>query len=336
MPAEAACEHEANDMAAIRAVQLRKTFGDRVAVDDLSLSVWPGQIYALVGPDGAGKTTVIRLICGALRADRGEVTLGGVDLQRHTEQALAQIGYLPQRFSLYGELTVMENLRFLAEVRGLPSKEWASRSKEILAFVELDAFAKRRAEKLSGGMRQKLGLAAALVHHPSILLLDEPSGGVDPVTRQSFWQLLIQLLGQGVAILMSTPYMDEASRCTRVGFIEGGRLMVEGSPAEIVQRMEGQLYEVTGDPIRLIHRVARGIGGFLQAQAFGDRLHLYLPSGERRDSLTALRSEVSAQGGTVRSIEPIEPSLEDAFLALLIERRQPTTHTQNRSHEAEP
>ena len=322
-------------MPAIRAVHLSKAFGEKLAVDDLSLSVEPGEIYALVGPDGAGKTTVIRLICGALGADQGEVTLGGVDLHRQTELARSHLGYLPQRFSLYGELTVMENLRFLAEVRGLPTEEWAERSWEILAFVELDDFADRRAEALSGGMRQKLGLAAALVHRPSILLLDEPSGGVDPVTRQSFWQLLIRLLGQEVAILMSTPYMDEASRCTRVGFIDGGRLMAEGPPSEIIQRMKGQLYEVTGDPIRLIHKAARGIEGILQSQAFGERLHLHLPSGVGEDPLTKLRKEVASQGGTVRSIRPIEPSLEDAFLALMIEQPQVPSRSKDHSEATE-
>src|SRR3972149_5145833 len=178
---------------AVLADQLHKSFGDVHAVDGLSFKVEPGEIYGLVGPDGAGKTTTMRLLCGGFRPDSGRVTIYGYDVIKQSDAARTQIGYLAQRFSLYGDLTVLENLRFFAEVHGLKSFEWRPRTQEILKFVGLDEFSDRRAEQLSGGMKQKLGLATALVHRPKVLLLDEPTGGVDPVTRQDFWQLIIRL-----------------------------------------------------------------------------------------------------------------------------------------------
>jgi ABC-2 type transport system ATP-binding protein len=189
-------------------------------VHDLSLNVQRGEIYGLVGPDGAGKTTTLRLLCGALRREQSArhapstVTLGGFDLDREPEQVRAQIGYLSQSFSLYEDLTVLENIRFLAEVRGLARSAWLARTREILAFVGLDAFEDRLAGRLSGGMKQKLSLAAALVNRPALLLLDEPTTGVDPVTRQDFWQLIIRLAARKeLAVVVCTPYMDEAASC---------------------------------------------------------------------------------------------------------------------------
>src|SRR5215207_3582834 len=215
----------------VQATNLKKTFGDLRAVDGVSLQIKAGEIYGLVGADGAGKTTTMRLLVGALLPDEGEVRVGGYDVIRNPEGARSQLGYLSQRFSMYEDLTVLENIRFFAEVRGLKSNEWLPRCMEILAFVGLDQFIDRRAGQLSGGMKQKLGLASALVTRPRVLLLDEPTTGVDPVTRQDFWQLIIKLTspspggrgmseGQGegnVSVIISTPYMDEASRCHRVG-----------------------------------------------------------------------------------------------------------------------
>jgi len=226
----------------VQANNICKAFGDLRAVDRVSLNIHAGEIYGLVGADGAGKTTAIRLLVGALKADSGNVTISGFDVARDVENARAQLGYLSQRFSLYEDLTVLENIRFFAEVRGLKSNEWLPRCLEILEFVGLNKFSDRRAGQLSGGMKQKLGLASALVTRPRVLLLDEPTTGVDPVTRQDFWQLVIKLVsasprerraeqrqspkgdtgtgmseGQGeVSVLISTPYMDEASRCHRV------------------------------------------------------------------------------------------------------------------------
>jgi ABC-2 type transport system ATP-binding protein len=302
----------------IRVARLEKRFGEVTAVDGLDLQVARGEIYGLVGPDGAGKTTTIRLLCGALRPDRGELSVAGFDVLRQVEQARAQIGYLPQRFSLYEDLTVLENLRFFAEVRGLRAEDWRPRCLEILAFVGLQEFTGRRAEQLSGGMKQKLGLAAALVHRPGVLLLDEPTTGVDPVTRQDFWQLIIRLSGQGeVAVLVSTPYMDEAARCTRVGFMQRGRLLVEDAPGALRQRLEGRVLELQGEPLPLLRRLARADPDVEDAQMFGDRLHLRVRAGEARAVVDRLGSQIPAQGGRIARLRPISPQLEDLFIALL-------------------
>ncbi len=304
-------------MALIEAENLTKSFGNVLAVDGLSLHVEGGEIYALVGPDGAGKTTTMRLLCGAMEPDQGRVRLAGYDLAREPDRARNELGYLPQRFSLYGELTVLENLRFFAEVRGLPRDQWLPRSKEILEFVGLAEFVDRRAEALSGGMKQKLGLAAALVHHPRVLLLDEPTGGVDPVTRQGFWQLVIRLLRQGVAVVISTPYMDEASRCTRVGFMNAGRLLMEGTPTEIASRLAGRVLAVTGSPWRVLEQIARQDPEVEDVRAFGDRLHLRLRPGSGRRVARRLRRAARRAGADLEGVRAVDPGLADVFLAAL-------------------
>jgi ABC-2 type transport system ATP-binding protein len=298
---------------------LSRAFGDTHAVDGLSFSVSEGEIYGLVGPDGAGKTTTMRLLCGALRADNGRVTIAGIDLGDQPELVRERTGYLPQRFSLYGELTAMENLRFFAEVRGLGRNEWLPRAREILTFVGLDEFADRRAEALSGGMRQKLGLAAALIHRPQVLLLDEPTGGVDPVTRQAFWQLLFRLLREGVAVLISTPYMDEAARCSRLGFLNHGKLMVEGSPQGIEARLQDRILEVEGGPRAILERVARDDPEVQSAHAFGDRLRLRLSDPVSGDIRSRLKEAMVGMGATVGRMEPSPPTIEDVFIELLEE-----------------
>jgi ABC-2 type transport system ATP-binding protein len=303
--------------ALIEAAGLRRRFGEVKAVDDVSLHVDPGEVVALVGPDGAGKTTTMRLLCGALRADAGTVRLGGLDLHSQQEQARALIGYLPQRFSLYGELSVSENLRFLAEVRGLPPSEWAGRSQEILTFVDLADVADRRAEALSGGMRQKLGLAAALIHRPPILILDEPTGGVDPVTRQLFWQLIIRLLREGVGVLVSTPYMDEASRCNRTAFMNRGHIVLEGPPGELRRRLDGQILELVGEPLPALQKIARTETRLRDLQRFGDRLHLRLDRADIEPVEASLRAKARRAGVRGVEVRPVAPSLEDVFLSVL-------------------
>ena len=309
-------------MTLIEASHLSKFFDDVHAVEDLSLKVEAGEVYGLVGPDGAGKTTTLRLLCGALSPTGGGAVIAGNDILRQTEAARAEIGYLPQRFSLYEELTVLENLRFFAEVRGLASAEWRPRSMDILAFVGLAEFKDRRAGHLSGGMKQKLGLAAALVHRPPVLLLDEPTTGVDPVTRQDFWQLIIRLVASGdVAVLVSTPYMDEAARCKRVGFMQGGQLLVEGSPEELRSRLSGRILEMQGAPLPLLRQVAQEMsqasGDIEDAQMFGDRLHLRVRLDKAQAVIEELPSLVAERGGVVNRLRSISPQLEDLFIALL-------------------
>ncbi len=315
----------------IAARDLHKSFGANRAVNGLNLSVGSSEIYGLVGPDGAGKTTALRLLCGALRPDHGRglpesaVSIAGFDVLRQTELARAQIGYLPQRFSLYEDLTVLENLRFFAEVRGLPAADWRPRCMEILRFVGLHPFTERLAGQLSGGMKQKLGLAAALVHRPRVLLLDEPTTGVDPVTRQDFWQLIIRLAGpperggEGVAVLVSTPYLDEAARCKRVGFMYAGTLLVEGAPSALRSRLEGSILELRGAPLPLLRSLASADPLVLDAQMFGDRLHLHVAPQQAEAVQQRLGQAVLSAGGEVAALRAIPPQLEDVFIALLRE-----------------
>jgi ABC-2 type transport system ATP-binding protein len=303
---------------AIVADRLLKTFGSVRAVDGLSLAVPAGQVFGLVGPDGAGKTTTMRLLCGALQADSGSASIGGHDIAKDAERAREHIGYLAQRFSLYGDLSVMENLRFFAEVRGLKSSEWRPRSLETLEFVGLAEFADRRAEQLSGGMKQKLGLATALVHRPKVLLLDEPTGGVDPVTRQDFWQLIIRIVSrEEVSVLISTPYMDEASRCTRVGFMHRGKIMVEGTPGQITARLNGRVIELVGGPRDVIRSAAIDDRDVEDVHAFGDRLHLRVKPESADRVLTRLPDALERAGARVQRLRSISPTLEDAFIELL-------------------
>ncbi len=302
----------------IHAQNITKRFGETVAVNDLSLQVRAGEIYGLVGPDGAGKTTTMRLLCGAMRPEIGEISVDGRSMLKDADRAREQIGYLSQKFSLYEELTVLENIRFFAEVRGIPRGEWHARAMEILEFVGLAEFIDRRAGQLSGGMKQKLGLASALVHRPRVLLLDEPTGGVDPVTRQDFWQLIIRLVSaEGISVLVSTPYMDEAVRCTYVGFMKDGRLVVEDRPKALRERLEGRILEVSGAPLMRLRRVAEGLDGIESVQTFGDRLHLRVQAGASRAVMANLTEATRQAGAEISSIKEVHPGLEDVFIALL-------------------
>ncbi len=290
------------------------------------MNIRAGEIYGLVGADGAGKTTTIRLLVGALKADSGNIQICGYDINKQTEQARSQFGYLSQRFSMYEDLTVLENIRFFAEVRGLRSDEWLPRCMEILEFVGLQDFTGRRAGQLSGGMKQKLGLASALVTRPRVLLLDEPTTGVDPVTRQDFWQLVIKLVshtsreigdqGEGVSVLISTPYMDEASRCHRVGFMKEGRIIAEDTPSHLRARLNGRILELRGSPIGLLRHVAHRDPGVEDVQAFGDRLHIRVGQDKAQDVLNRLPSQIGSEGGQVDELRSIPPVLEDVFIAL--------------------
>jgi ABC-2 type transport system ATP-binding protein len=320
----------------IEASDLRKSFGEVHAVDGLSLHVDEGEIYGLVGADGAGKTTTLRLLVGALLPDQGEAAVCGYAIRNQVEQARVHIGYLSQRFSLYEDLTVLENIRFFAEVRGLKADEWRPRCMEILDFVGLAPFVARRAGQLSGGMRQKLGLASALVTRPRVLLLDEPTTGVDPVTRQDFWQLLIKLVGTpasphspsspqggeqkggegGVAVIISTPYMDEAARCNRIGFMRKGRLIAEGTPSELRTMLDGRIVELRGKPLKDIRHLAARDKEVEDVRAFGDRLHLRVRPRSADVVIKRLRKASRAAKVTLSDARPIPPVLEDVFIVL--------------------
>lgn len=311
----------------IRVAGLSKTFGSFQAVHDLHLEVPQGQIYGLVGPDGAGKTTTLRLLCGALRPDSPDkagtrIEIGEYDLLHEVENARAQIGYLPQRFSLYEDLTVFENIRFFAEMRGISAGEWRPRCMEILEFVGLLEFTDRRAGQLSGGMKQKLGLAAALVHQPKVLLLDEPTTGVDPVTRQDFWQLIIHMVarsrqkGGGASVIVTTPYMDEAARCQKVGFMRQGRLLVEGSPQELRRSLEGRILELVGEPLELMRKISAEVTGVEAVQRFGERLHLRIQAGQKEAVIQKLVERIRTEDGVIQHLDSATPQLEDVFISL--------------------
>jgi ABC-2 type transport system ATP-binding protein len=314
----------------VNATNLRKSFGDTRAVDGVSIEIPAGEIYGLVGADGAGKTTTMRLLVGALKADSGQAEICGYDIERQTEQARAQFGYLSQRFSMYEDLSVLENIRFFAEVRGLKSDEWFPRSLEILDFVGLEKFKDRRAGQLSGGMKQKLGLASALVTKPKVLLLDEPTTGVDPVTRQDFWQLIIRLASltptplpqgegqgvRGVSVIISTPYMDEASRCHRVGFMKNGKIIAEDTPSNLRSLLNNRILALRGSPIHIVRRVAHTDVDVEDVQAFGDKLHIRVGEGKAQDVLSRLKSEIGSEGGQVDELRIVPPALEDVFIAL--------------------
>ena len=304
----------------VHAIDLHKSFGENRAVDGVSLTIKPGEIYGLVGSDGAGKTTTMRLLVGALLPERGNVTVCDYDVIKQTEMARSHIGYLSQRFSLYEDLTVLENIRFFAEVRGLSPQEWRPRSMEILEFVGLANFKDRLAGKLSGGMKQKLGLASALVSRPRVLLLDEPTTGVDPVTRQDFWQLVIKLVTgsaqDAVSVIISTPYMDEASRCHRVGFMKAGRIIAEDTPSNLRARLNERVLELRGKPINLLRHIAHQDTDVQDVAAFGDRLHIRVGEGKADIVLSRLKSQIESEGGQVDALRVVPPVLEDVFIAL--------------------
>ena len=294
---------------------LVKTFGALRAVDGLNLKVKAGEMVGLVGPDGAGKTTAMRLLCGALAPTAGRVRVAGYEIPQQVEHARQHIGYLAQRFSLYGDLTVTENLEFFGEVFDVPDEERHTRSQELLTFAGLVKFADRPARALSGGMQKKLGLATALVHRPKVLLLDEPTGGVDPVARQEFWQLLIGLLRGGSAVLVSTPYMDEAMRFNRVIFMNKGRALKEGAPRELIHSLDGRVLELAAEPPMQARRIAAQDPDVEDVQAFGDRFHLRVREG---GGTQARLPEVLAQAGVkMLHLTPVSPTLEDVFIQLL-------------------
>ncbi|MEA3439312.1 MAG: ABC transporter ATP-binding protein [Chloroflexota bacterium] len=316
----------------IEAHNLHKSFGDTIAVDNINLSIAAGEIYGLLGPDGAGKTTTLRLLCGSLQPARAKgseheyqpvIKIAGYDILQQTEPARAQIGYLPQRFSLYEEMTVLENLRFFAEVRGLSAAEWHPRSIQILEFVGLQEFIDRRAGHLSGGMKQKLGLAAALVHNPHVLLLDEPTTGVDPVTRQDFWQLIIRLVAanhdtdQCPAVLISTPYMDEAARCTRVGFMQQGKIRLEGKPSRLQAALNDRILELSGHPLPALRSLVNSDSDVEDVQMFGDRLHIRVRQGTIEQVVERLHNQIHTLDAQITRLRPIAPQLEDVFIDLV-------------------
>jgi ABC-2 type transport system ATP-binding protein len=302
------------DILAIETDDLARSFGPIRAVDGVSLRVPRGVIYGLVGPDGAGKTTVMRLLTGAISPEHGTARVAGLDVAREPEAVRRRIGYVAQRFGLYGDLTVRENMRFFADVYGVSRTEQPALMERLLAFSRLTPFQGRRAEALSGGMKQKLALACALIHSPQVLFLDEPTTGVDPVSRREFWDILREaVLRQGATVLVSTPYMDEADRCHLVGFMRGGRLLASGAPRDLQRLVDGVVLEIQAAPRASAERALRHAPGVRDVQVFGDRLHLVVDGALQDGTLRALLGEV---GATLHSARRVAPTMEDVFMYL--------------------
>jgi ABC-2 type transport system ATP-binding protein len=300
---------------AIRAEGLTKRFGSLVAVDHLTLEVAQGEAFALVGPDGAGKTTAIRLLTGIMDPDAGRALVLGCDTVTDAEPLKEQIGYMPQRFGLYDDLTVAENIAFYADIYRVSRAERQKRTPELLAFANLAPFQNRLAANLSGGMRQKLGLVCALIHTPRLLILDEPTFGVDPLSRREFWQILHELLRRGTTIFLSTAYMDEAERAHRVGLMHRGRLLVADTPEAIKATYEGELLEVRADDPRSARKILAALPEVRQVLAVGDRLMATVA--RRTEALAPMTAALEAGGVIGARIVPAEPALEELFVQIV-------------------
>jgi ABC-2 type transport system ATP-binding protein len=311
-------------MSAVRLTSVVKRYDAATALSGVTFDVRRGEMFGLIGPDGAGKTTVIRLMCGLLHPDEGEVRVLGQDPTRDRRGITERVGYLSQRFSLYGDLTIDENIAFFAEIHGVSN--YRKRRDQLLDMTQLTPFRGRRADRLSGGMKQKLALACTLVHEPELILLDEPTTGVDPVSRREFWKLLSEFLARGITILMSTPYLDEAERCSRIALLHEGRVLACDEPAQLRATIGGRVLEIVaggratpGDvdatPVRYTETI-RDLPGVTDALIFGDRIHVTLQD-TSDEAVERFRSALRATPLGDRPVRDVPASLEDVFIARL-------------------
>ena len=294
---------------------LTRDFRKVRAVDALDLSIWRGELFGLVGPDGAGKTTTLRLLAGLLTITSGTARVAGYDLTQQVEPIKRKIGYMAQQFSLYGELSVAENLSFFSELFDVDVSKLQARTERLLAFAGLTEFRDRRAVHLSGGMQKKLALACTLIHQPEILLLDEPTTGVDPVSRREFWDILTDLHLGGTTIVVSTPYMDEADRCSTVGLMYSGRLVVCAAPQDIRAQVEGELIELRPDDWQVAYGVIEPLPGVLEVQTYGELLHVFVDGSEIR--LPEIEAALSARTIGYRGLRRAPARMEEAFISLI-------------------
>jgi ABC-2 type transport system ATP-binding protein len=302
-------------MSVIVTENLTKHFDGTVAVEELDLSVERGEIFGLVGPDGAGKTTTLRMLTAIMVPTAGHATVLGYDTVTQAEAIKPHIGYMAQRFNLYRDLTVRENLEFFADVFAVTGARRRERLARLLEFAGLTEFQERRAAHLSGGMQKKLALAATLIHEPQVLFLDEPTTGVDPVSRREFWEILTELHLQGITIVVSTPYMDEAERCSRVGLLYRGRLMVCDTPERIKALLPGELIEVHTPQLNQARRIVRELEGVLEVQTHGDQLRLFVDDATHR--LPQVVERLRAAGMEVEGARQTRPRMEEAFISLI-------------------
>ena len=294
--------------------RVSRRYGNVEAVKDLTLSIRAGEMFGLIGPDGAGKTTSIRMLCGLLRADAGTIRVLGSDPVAQHRDVTKSVGYLSQRFSLYADLSINENIAFFAEIHGM--RDYSARRARLLELTQLTPFGNRLAGQLSGGMKQKLALACTLIHEPRVIVLDEPTTGVDPVSRREFWKLLSEFLSQGITIVMSTPYLDEAERCSRVALLHKGQLLALDTPDQLRRSLPGALFEVIAPEHRRAVAALRTLPDVTNVQTFGERAHVRLSDAEG-GAADRLADELRRSGVAVTSVRQVPPSLEDVFVTRL-------------------
>jgi ABC-2 type transport system ATP-binding protein len=302
--------------AMVRVEGMTRRYGDLVAAREVTFDVHRGEMFGLIGPDGAGKTTTLRVVLGLLAPNAGTVRTCGLDPLRQGRELSQRIGYLSQRFSLYGDLSVDENISFFAEIHGV--KRWKPRRDELLDLLRMTPFRDRLADRLSGGMKQKLALACTLIHTPELLVLDEPTTGVDPVSRRDFWKILAHLQREGLTLLLTTPYLDEAERCQRVALMDGGRLLTVSTPGALKREAQGSIVEILARPKRQAVERLLQTPGVAEVESFGERLHATLPgvpAAEAGAAASRLAADLRSHGLEVESARPVQPSLEDIFIA---------------------
>ena len=317
----------AGDRWVIETHGLTKRFKKVTAVEGLDLGIRRGEIFGLLGPDGAGKTTTIRMLCAIMDPSEGSARVAGFDTVKEPEEIKKRIGYMAQQFSLYGDLTVLENLVFFADIFEVNRQERDERIARLLEFARLTEFKKRRASHLSGGMQKKLALACTLIHRPEIILLDEPTTGVDPVSRREFWDILTELHLEGVTLFVSTPYMDEAERCSRVGLMFEGDIIVCDTPERIKGLVEGELLELQPDRLREASRMIEDLAGVLEVQTYGDLVHVFVDDAARRAPM--IQQALAGAGIAVEGLRQTRPRMEEAFISLIrkrLARKEDTEH----------
>ncbi len=317
----------------IKTENLTRKFGDLVAVDGLNLEIGQGEIFGLVGPDGAGKTTTIRMLAAIMDPSEGQATVAGYDTMKQAEAIKHRIGYMAQQFNLYADLSVQENLDFFADIFGVRGRQRKERITQLLRFARLVEFTNRRAAHLSGGMKKKLALACSLIHRPEILFLDEPTTGVDPVSRREFWDILSDLHIEGVTILVSTPYMDEAERCSRIGLIYRGQIIVCDTPDRVKGLVEGELIEVRPVAedrgvglIRRAEATITSLPGVLEVQTYGDLLHIFVDNAAQR--APQLRAALAAQSIQAEDLRQTHARMEEAFISLIRRQQEEQARTE--------
>ncbi len=310
---------------AIKAENLTKRYTSKnraPAIEDVSFEIPQGILYGLVGPDGAGKTTILRILSSVMNTTSGNAWVGGFNVRNQAEEVRRHLGYMPQNFSLYPDLNIMENLNFFADIQHVPAAEKQQRIEEMLSITQLEKFTKRRAGNLSGGMKKKLALACAMVHNPRVLILDEPSTGVDPVSRRELWVLLARVVQNGVTVLVSTPYMDEAERCHQVGILYQGKILTSGSPEALTSNLPFEILEVKAKPRKLMRQVIAESNDVLDWNPVGDRIRVLVSgNGASEKALRSLKVQLKQSKAEIITLRHTRRTMEDAFVHLVKQQR---------------